>query len=79
MPDILIRNVPEAVVRALTRRAELHGRSLDQEIALILREATRKTGHLSAARTAAAIRTRLATSGRSFGDSVELIREDRER
>ena len=79
MPNLLVRNIPEPVVRALKRRAELHRRSLQQEILTVLEAAVDESSRPTAAELAAAIREQLAASGRAFGDSVELIREDRRR
>lgn len=79
MTDILIRNVPEPVLESLKRRAEERHRSLQHELLSILETASAQPTRETAAEVAAAIRARLAASGRSFGDSVELIREDRER
>lgn len=39
MPDILIRDVPQEVLDALEQRATAHGRSLNDEILEILRNA----------------------------------------
>jgi antitoxin FitA len=79
MPNLLVRNIPEPVVQALKRRAELHRRSLQQEILTVLEAAADEGSRPTAAELAAAIREQLAASGRAFGDSVELIREDRRR
>lgn len=79
MPDILIRDVPGPVLEALKSRAKQHGRSLQQELAIILREAASRTPPRSAAEVADAIRARLAQTGRHFGDSAEEQRHDRRR
>jgi plasmid stability protein len=80
MPDVLIRNVPASVVDALKQRAERHERSFQQELIEILVQAgAQSTDRWTAAEGAAAIRARLAATRRVFGDSVDLIREDRER
>jgi len=38
MPDILIRNIPEAMKQKLKQRAEKHHRSVSKEIYAILEE-----------------------------------------
>jgi plasmid stability protein len=79
MPNVLIRDVPASVLDALKQRSERHRRSLQQELRGILEEAASSTDLQTAVEIAAAIRSRLAASGRTFSDSVDLIREDRER
>jgi plasmid stability protein len=76
MPDILVRGVPERVVRALKQRAALHRRSLQREVVEIL---TTAASSGTPAQIAARIRARLLATGRTFTDSAPLIREDRER
>ncbi|MCJ2144174.1 FitA-like ribbon-helix-helix domain-containing protein [Methylobacterium sp. E-066] len=46
MPSITIRNVPDAVHRALRARAALHGRSTEAEIRSILEQAAKPEGRL---------------------------------
>ena len=68
----------EATVAKLKDRASQHGRSLQQELKLILEEAARQ----NAAESWEAIhqfRRLLQESGRVFSDSTDLLREDRER
>ena len=77
--DLLVRDVPQLVMEALKRRAARHRRSVQQEALTILESAAREPGGLSAAEVAAAIQAKLAESGRAFGDSAALLREDRER
>ncbi len=79
MPDLLVRSIPEPVVRVLKRRAARHRRSLQQELASILGAAARETDTQRAARIAAVIRARLARTRRRFSDSTPLIRQDRAR
>lgn len=78
MPNILIRHVPEAVLRALKERALHKHRSLQQELRAILEECAQPSTHEALTR-ARQIRSKLARSRRCFGDSVELLREDRAR
>lgn len=79
MPDVLIRNVPEATLAALKIRAGEERRSLQQELLGILEAAVAGQPSPTPAEIAATIRARLAASARSFGDSTVLVREDRER
>jgi len=77
--SLLVRRVPDPLVKSLKRRAARHRRSLQQELVSILESAVGTPAGLSPAQVAAAIRTRLARTGRTFGDSAHLIREDRQR
>ena len=78
MAQILVRDVGEAAVARLKRRAKRRGRSLQGEVKAILEEvAGREAAMVKARREAARIRARFA--GRSFSDGTALIREDRER
>lgn len=43
MPQLLVRNVDEAIVRKLKRRAALHGVSAEEEHRRLLREALSKS------------------------------------
>jgi plasmid stability protein len=78
MPDILIRNVPPAVLASLKRQAAARRRSLQQEVLAILEEAA-SIDALRAERLATRIRADLAATGRRFSNSAALLREDRER
>ena len=80
MPDILVRNLPEEVLLSLKRRASGHGRSLQQELRLLLERLASEDDDegldpLAAARE---LRERLRASGRVFSDSTQIIREDRD-
>jgi plasmid stability protein len=76
MPQLLVRDVPKAIVEALKRRAAQHGRSAEAEHRAILEEALR-AGRTAFRQRAAALRE--ATRGRIAGDSADLIRQDRDR
>ena len=77
MAQVLVRDLDAKVVARLKERAKQHGRSLQKETKTILEDAARR-GSMAEARAAAArVRRRLA--GRTFSDSAELVREDRER
>ena len=79
MPDVLVRDVPDDVLEALKRRAAEHRRSLQQELLRILETTAREPTRQMAIQAAATIRERLARSGRTFSDSADLLREDRQR
>ncbi|MBI2908255.1 MAG: hypothetical protein HYX92_11460 [Chloroflexi bacterium] len=79
MADILVRDVPEKTLEALKARARRHRRSLQQELVQVLEATAEETPPQSPSEIAAAIRAKLSRTGRVFSDSVELIREDRQR
>jgi antitoxin FitA len=76
MAQVLVRNLDEQVVTALRRKAELHGRSLEQELRVALAAAARLTNE---ERVALARRVRDMTPPQvAQTDSAELIRQDRD-
>ncbi len=76
MAQVLVRNLDDRVVAALRRKAELHGRSLEQELRATLTQAARLTAE---ERIALAQRIRAMTpAGTAQTDSAELIRRDRD-
>jgi plasmid stability protein len=77
MAQILVRDLEPAVVERLKARARCHGRSLQAEVAQILREAARMYTPEEALALSETWHRRLA--GKTFSDSADLIREDRER
>lgn len=79
MANVLIRNVPEPILKALKRRAEQNRRSLQQEIVAMLEAAARASDRQAALDTAVAVFEQLRRSRRDFSDSALGIREDRER
>jgi plasmid stability protein len=76
MAEILVRDLDPEIVARLKARARLHGRSLQKEIKLILEEST-PVDIRQAAKLMKLWQERLA--GRSFADSAEPLRQDRER
>ena len=75
MPNVLIRNLDDAVLKQLKAAAKANGRSLQAEIHDVLRRAN--TRNLAETRRLSAKwLKRLARSGHS--DSAALIREDRD-
>ena len=76
MAQVIVRNLADSVVESLKRKAELHNRSLEQELREILTEAARLT---IAERVAICDRIRAMTpKGMTQIDSAELIRADRD-
>lgn len=75
MAQLLVRDIPRALVLALKERAAAHGRSAEAEHRLILEEALR--GGRSEFRARAA-KLREAIAGRIEGESADLIRFDRD-
>ena len=78
MANVLIRDVPDEVVKELKQRAKSHNRPLQQELRIILVE-TASQPYEDIAKRAAEIRLNLAGKGRTFSDSAELLREGRAR
>jgi plasmid stability protein len=76
MAQILVRNLDQRVVRRLKKRAKAAGRSLQAEAKAILEDAAKLD--MDAARKALERFSR-QFKGRTFSDSTELIREDRDR
>ncbi len=83
MAELVIKDVDEATLEKLAKQAEAFGRSLQEELKVILKHAalyadtTPKVSMAEARRMADEMRSRLA--GRHHTDSVELLREDRSR
>ncbi len=75
MAQLLVRDIPEALVLALKERAAAHGRSAEAEHRLILEEALRSGRNEFRKRAG---RLRAQTAGRIQGESADLIREDRD-
>lgn len=78
MADVLVRGVPREVLAILKKKAAENRRSLQQELLLILEDAA-KIDSSVAVEAAAKVRERLSGYGKTFSDSTEQIREDRER
>ncbi len=78
MAAILIHDVHEATLSRLRDRAVAHGRTPEAEAKAILEKQLEAPPaviwpHVNA------LRHKLASSGQTFGDSAELLREDRDR
>ena len=76
MPDILIRGLDAQTLKRLKTRASKHGRSLQGEAKLLLEQAS-GIGPEEVSAMFDGWKERF--SGRKFRDSVEMIREDRQR
>ncbi|MEO7716995.1 MAG: Arc family DNA-binding protein [Capsulimonas sp.] len=76
MAQVLIRDIDETTVSQLKERARSNHRSFEAELRLILEQAAQRSMHSSAAELE---KIRAMFAGRTFSDSVELLREDRER
>jgi len=76
MPDILIRGLDEETLQRLKARAKRNGRSLQAEAKRVLQSAADQS-MAEALETARQWREKF--KDRRFSDSVEMIREDRER
>jgi plasmid stability protein len=75
MAQLLVRDVPQDVVEALKQRAKEHGRSAEAEHRAILEEALR-AGRSGFWERAAKLREEMR--GRTFTDSTDLSRQDRD-
>jgi plasmid stability protein len=78
MAQILIRNLSKKTVTGLKRNAKAHKRSLQAEAKLTLDDAVAYSVKMERARKSID-RLRRMFEGRTFPDSAELIREDRDR
>ena len=77
MADILIRNLTQNTVNKLKARAAENGRSLQSEAKAILERSAAELSFAKLRRNADALSRRFAD--RQFSDSVDLLREDRQR
>ena len=76
MAQVLIRDIDSEVVDRLRENAKRNGRSLEAELRSILQRAA---GVITPDVRAEVERIRARFAGRTFSDSSELIREDRDR
>ena len=75
MPELTLHDVDPGVLPRLNDLAARAGRSVEQEAKLLLEESV----GLSRRRAAEAARRIRESHGRTFTDSADLIREDRDR
>ena len=76
MPNLLIRDVSQKTVDKLKEKARQHNRSLQGEVKHLIEESAKTTMQDAADR---ARKIRASFRGKTFSDSVELLREDRRR
>ncbi|TXT24761.1 MAG: hypothetical protein FD138_3036 [Planctomycetota bacterium] len=74
MAELVIKDVDDATLEKLAKQAEAFGRSLQEELKIIL---SRAAQFAEVRRSAAEMRAKLG--GRHHTDSIELLREDRSR
>jgi len=75
MAQVIVRNLDDQVVSSLKIKAELHGRSLEQELREILKSAAELT---SAEKLALIDRIQAMQKWPLEDDSADLVREDRD-
>jgi antitoxin FitA len=78
MPSLVIPDVQDGVFDRLRERASAHGRTPEAEAKAIL-EGLLQPSVAPIWDRVNAFRNGLVVSGRTFGDSAELLREDRNR
>ena len=79
MSDLLLCDIPDGVVDALEQRAAHHGRTLHEELRIILALAALQPEGISPAEEIAQIHGYFQKRGRNLDDSTPLLREDRAR
>ena len=79
MANLTIRNVDDDIVETLKARAKAHNRSLEAEIRQILAVQVRRPWRGGAELRALAEKIAAMTPNVPQTDSVELLREDRDR
>ncbi len=77
MAELVLTDMDDVVLHHLQERATRRGRTPAQEANAILAEALRRQ-RLNDWASVDAIYHRLAASGRTFSDSADLLREDRD-
>lgn len=84
MAKVLVENIDPIILEKLEILAQQHGRTLQEELKHILQQAAvdeayyHTGGDMAKAREAIA-RAQTRYAGKTFSDSAELIREDRQR
>jgi plasmid stability protein len=77
MPDILIRNVSSSAIKRLKARSAANGRSLQAELKAIVERSAQELNLDELREEAKKFSRRF--EGRKLTDSVDLLREDRQR
>ncbi|MEH3117908.1 MAG: Arc family DNA-binding protein [Methylorubrum populi] len=75
MPSITIRNVPDAVHRALRIRAAQHGRSTEAEIRAILEQAAKPEGRMKLGSLLTAIAREAGGLTEAESDQFDRLRD----
>jgi plasmid stability protein len=78
MAELVLTDLEDNVLHQLQEQATSHGRTPVEEAKAILSEALHGKGQEAWVQVDA-IYHRLAASGRTFSDSADLLREDRDR
>lgn len=78
MAQILVRDLDEALVARLKERARQNHRSLQGEVKAILEEAAPRATRVEALAIVDKWQNYWKEQGKTFSDSAELIREDRD-
>ena len=78
MAELILSNVDKVVLNNLQERAMRHGRTPAEEAKVILTESLGGPRSVDW-KQVDAIYDHLAASGRTFSDSADLLREDRQR
>lgn len=73
MAQIIVRNLDEAVVKALKERAQRNNRSLEAEVRQILERASEQMSWEEAWNAIEAFREKMRQSNRTFSDSGDLL------
>lgn len=83
MAQLIVENLNPLLLEKLNSLSQRHGRSLNEELIAILEQAVNaeviEQAVAMTEATAKLEQARARYSGRSFSDSTELIREDRQR
>ncbi len=79
MAKIVLENIDSNVIEKLEELATQHGRSLQEELKHILEQATQTKISNIVDYKETVMQVQKMFAGRTFRDSAELLREDRER
>lgn len=74
MAHLVLNDVDPKIIEALSRRADPHGRSIEDEVKIVLEEAL----GLSRSRALSEARRIRAELGGPFTESAEILREGRD-
>lgn len=76
MANVLLRDIPEEVLKRLKNMAKAHKRSLQQELRVVLENTVSQTSP-DVFQKVSKLRMELRKKGIRFTDSAKLLREDR--